>query len=110
MLGGAETCDDGNTTAGDGCDATCLLEPGWACPLLGKRCQAAMCNDGILAGFEECEDGNALPGDGCDEDCQSECDPDPRSQGYWHRQCLGLSAADGNLYISLENGHVMCLK
>ncbi len=22
------------------------------------------------------------------------CDPDPKTQGYWHRQCLGLSASD----------------
>lgn len=25
------------------------------------------------------------------------CDPTPASQGYWHRQCLGLSAADGGI-------------
>ncbi|USN54814.1 MAG: hypothetical protein H6765_10210 [Candidatus Peribacteria bacterium] len=24
--GGAETCDDGNTTTGDGCDDSCLYE------------------------------------------------------------------------------------
>ncbi len=26
-----EGCDDGNLVAGDGCDATCQLEPGWSC-------------------------------------------------------------------------------
>ena len=25
------------------------------------------------------------------------CDPDPRTAGYWHRQCLGVSVADGGL-------------
>lgn len=27
----SEACDDGNTTAGDGCDATCTVEPGFTC-------------------------------------------------------------------------------
>lgn len=27
VVGGTEECDDGNTTAGDGCNATCKLEP-----------------------------------------------------------------------------------
>ena len=26
-----EGCDDGNRFAGDGCDASCAVEPGWAC-------------------------------------------------------------------------------
>lgn len=26
-----------------------------------------------------------------------ECDPDPRTQGYWHRQCLGVPASEGGL-------------
>ena len=26
-----EACDDGNTTAGDGCSATCQVESGWTC-------------------------------------------------------------------------------
>ena len=30
-LESTEGCDDGNTTAGDGCDASCQLEPGFAC-------------------------------------------------------------------------------
>jgi MYXO-CTERM domain-containing protein len=28
---GAEACDDGDTDPGDGCSATCTLEPGWVC-------------------------------------------------------------------------------
>ncbi len=28
-----EECDDGNTTPGDGCDATCTVEEGWGCEL-----------------------------------------------------------------------------
>lgn len=34
-----ETCDDGNTTAGDGCSATCQLE---SCLALGAACSASM--------------------------------------------------------------------
>lgn len=30
-----EECDDGNRTAGDGCDATCHAEPAWQCPPAG---------------------------------------------------------------------------
>eukprot|EP00161_Ancyromonas_sigmoides_P021348 TRINITY_DN630_c0_g1_i21.p1 TRINITY_DN630_c0_g1~~TRINITY_DN630_c0_g1_i21.p1 ORF type:complete len:783 (-),score=189.58 TRINITY_DN630_c0_g1_i21:61-2322(-) len=29
---GFEECDDGNTAGGDGCSATCHVEPGWTCP------------------------------------------------------------------------------
>jgi fibro-slime domain-containing protein len=72
----AETCDDGQAqpTSGDGCDATCQLEAGWACPIAGEPCQAAACGDGILAGNEQCEDDDAVPadGDGCSASCQLE--------------------------------------
>jgi cysteine-rich repeat protein len=27
VTGGGDTCDDGNTTGGDGCSATCQTEP-----------------------------------------------------------------------------------
>ena len=35
---GIETCDDGNTTAGDGCSATCQIESGWVCSTPGSPC------------------------------------------------------------------------
>jgi len=28
---GGEGCDDCSTTPGDGCDASCQIEPGWVC-------------------------------------------------------------------------------
>lgn len=31
LLDNAEECDDGNKRTGDGCDASCLIEPGWRC-------------------------------------------------------------------------------
>jgi fibro-slime domain-containing protein len=72
----SETCDDGQVVPkdGDGCDATCQLESGWACPITGMPCQAAVCGDGILVGNEQCEDDNAVAadGDGCSSACQVE--------------------------------------
>jgi cysteine-rich repeat protein len=59
-LDGAEECDDGNNTAGDGCDEACFLE---------------VCGNGRLqtAAGEECDDGGNAPGDGCDAGCLLEC-------------------------------------
>lgn len=48
-----EQCDDHNLASSDGCTAACALEPGWACPVVGIRCTAASCGDGIVAGFDE---------------------------------------------------------
>ncbi|MBN1772592.1 MAG: DUF4215 domain-containing protein [Deltaproteobacteria bacterium] len=91
-----EVCDDGNATAGDGCEADCRYSP-----LCGNgtvdppevcddgdfevtddciACQAARCGDGLLrtnpanpADLEQCDDGNAISGDGCDADCTYTC-------------------------------------
>lgn len=52
-----ETCDDGNTTAGDGCSDTCKTEA---------------CGNGVLDSGEQCEDGNTDSNDGCSSTCQSE--------------------------------------
>ncbi|MGC3998495.1 MAG: putative Ig domain-containing protein [Anaeromyxobacter sp.] len=54
-----EACDDGNTVANDGCNATC---------------QAEVCGDGVVQpGIgEQCDDGNTVSGDHCDAVCQTE--------------------------------------
>ena len=56
ILQGSEECDDGNTTDGDGCDASCINE---------------VCGNGVLqiGAGEECDDGNTVAGDGCDDAC-----------------------------------------
>jgi cysteine-rich repeat protein len=51
-----EECDDGNTVAGDGCDALCALE----------------CGNGTTEGDEQCDDGGVEPGDGCSPTCTVE--------------------------------------
>jgi len=53
-----ETCDDGNTTGGDGCSATCQLE--------------TTCGNGVTEGVEQCDDGNTTNGDGCSSKCRLE--------------------------------------
>lgn len=76
----SEACDDGNTKSGDGCSATCAVEPGWLCPTPGLRCLASKCGDGIVAGAEECDYKPGLPVTGCSATtCRIEpgfdCDP-----------------------------------
>ena len=38
-----EDCDDGNTTAGDGCSAQCSIEPGYTCSGTPSVCSATKC-------------------------------------------------------------------
>ena len=70
MLDAGEACDDGNTTADDGCSTLCGVEPGWTCPPPGDTCFND-CGDGALQADEgeECDDGNLTNGDGCSEIC-----------------------------------------
>lgn len=51
-----EECDDGNTTSGDGCEASC-------------RATLNFCGNGKVEGAEACDDGNTTNGDGCQNDC-----------------------------------------
>jgi len=53
-----ETCDDGNTTAGDGCSSTCAREAGYTCT--GTSC-SPVCGDGLVRGAEECDDAASNP-------------------------------------------------
>jgi fibro-slime domain-containing protein len=94
VIGDTETCDDGNTTDGDGCSSTCQVDPGWLCPSPGARCVAKACGDGIAVGVEQCDDGNTTDGDGCTPLCTYEpgwaCAPG--SPAVCHRTTCG----DGN--------------
>ncbi len=72
LVESGETCDDGNVTAGDGCNATCNVEVGFICTGSPSVC-STVCGDGIVApGAEQCDDGNALNGDGCSSSCNIE--------------------------------------
>lgn len=39
VITGTETCDDANSTSGDGCSANCTIETGWECQGQPSRCQ-----------------------------------------------------------------------
>ncbi|HRI65721.1 MAG TPA: DUF4215 domain-containing protein, partial [Polyangium sp.] len=67
-----EACDDTNTTAGDGCSATCTVEPGYRCTGSPSTCVPLVCGDGILSGTEECDDNNTTANDGCSATCAVE--------------------------------------
>ena len=56
VVEGAEQCDDGNQTPGDGCEPDCTVTP-------------AVCGDGMIDGGEACDDGNTMDGDECSADC-----------------------------------------
>jgi cysteine-rich repeat protein len=60
LLSAGEQCDDGNTTPGDGCDASCMVE--------------YACSDSVVHPVvgEQCDDGNMASGDGCSDTCQIE--------------------------------------
>ncbi len=57
VVGTGEQCDDGNKTAGDGCNATCRIEA---------------CGNGVKDAGEQCDDGNKTAGDGCSATCRIE--------------------------------------
>ncbi len=72
-----ESCDDGNSNPGDGCDPQCEAEDGFFCDAFGGGCFPVECGNGIIEGDpfsglgESCDDQNDVAGDGCD-DCVAE--------------------------------------
>jgi len=73
FIAGNEACDDGNPTAGDGCDASCVVEHGYACTGSPSTCTST-CGDGVVASDEPCDDGDTAGGDGCSDVCTVELD------------------------------------
>jgi cysteine-rich repeat protein len=71
LLMEGEACDDDNDVDGDGCSATCELEPGWQCQGQPTTC-FAVCGDALVVGGEQCDDDNPTANDGCSEECQVE--------------------------------------
>ncbi|MBU1219944.1 DUF4215 domain-containing protein [Myxococcota bacterium] len=61
----AEACDQGggNQANGDGCNASCQVEPGWYCSGTPSVCTNT-CGDNVAAGGEPC-DGTDLRGQDC---------------------------------------------
>jgi cysteine-rich repeat protein len=65
----AEACDDGDTSSGDGCSATCTVESGWSCTGTAPSICSGVCGNGIITADEDCDDGNTSNGDGCSSIC-----------------------------------------
>lgn len=76
VVDGTEACDDGNTTANDGCSATCTEETGWSCDGADPTVCTEVCGDGTLVGDEAgangCDDGGTAADDGCSATCTVE--------------------------------------
>jgi cysteine-rich repeat protein len=66
-----ETCDDGNTSGGDGCFSTCTVESGFNCTGSPSVC-TGICGDGVVVAGQACDDGNTNNGDGCSSACTVE--------------------------------------
>ena len=68
----SEGCDLGDVISGDGCSATCQVEPvvtPGPDPVVNLKC-----GDGLITLGETCDDGNTVDGDGCQADCKKETD------------------------------------
>jgi cysteine-rich repeat protein len=86
ILTSNEECDDGNVASGDGCSASCQVEPGWRCVVPGRLC-VPICGDGRMVGWETCDDGNTVSGDGCAYNCLAEPCWDCSTGLCIHRSC-----------------------
>lgn len=73
-LAGGEGCDDGGHVAGDGCDADCEVEAGWACPVNLPACVELDDDGDGLTNNEEAELGT-LPNE-ADSDADGLADGD----------------------------------
>ncbi len=101
----SEQCDDGNTTADDGCNASCQLEY-YSCSTSTGLCSIGLtpssysftaatkatvaancastcyrCGDGVRQGSEQCDDGNTSNNDTCLNTCQNAWCGDGFQQG-----------------------------
>ncbi|MBI2473916.1 Ig-like domain-containing protein [Candidatus Uhrbacteria bacterium] len=107
----SEECDDGVTTAGDGCSSFCLDE--------GSTSYGSVCGDKVRnyfadEGGEDCDDGNTTNGDGCSAECLDEgaraissvCGDGTRD---WAENTGGEDCDDGNK-ISGDGCSQNCLK
>jgi cysteine-rich repeat protein len=63
-----ESCDDHNTAPGDGCSATCTIEPGYTCTTTSPSVCTSTCGNGTLDTGEECDSGGVTD-DRCTADC-----------------------------------------
>lgn len=135
VIDAAEQCDDGNTTNGDGCSASCQFEvcgdgvvnnngteqcddgnvqDGDGCDAL---CVIEFCGDGLInnGGSEQCDDGNNQDGDGCSNDCQVESEPGTVIEPWRENEMgtlstgLGWDYAMGYHFTPQVDGNIVAL-
>ncbi len=92
---GSEVCDDGNTTSGDGCSATCQTE----------STTGGVCGNGVIETGELCDDNNLNNGDGCSSVCQIETSTGPTCGNGTVE--TGEQCDDGNL-VALDGCNTTC--
>jgi len=100
-----EACDDGDTTSGDGCSSTCVVETGYACTGEPSVCLSGACGDSILQIGEQCDNGDTNNGDGCSSTCQRE-DVDSDGVNDALDNCPNTATLNtlGSISISLGGG------
>jgi len=111
-----EFCDDGNTTPGDGCTATCVVEDGYTCEW-GKKCvQVARCGDGKNDPGEECDNGAAVGTNGCTASCRvvdnwscPEAGPCTNLVVCGDKKVLGTETCDDGNKVSNDGCSATCL-
>lgn len=93
----AEQCDDGGTTALDGCSATCLFEGSQACT---ATLTSGCCGNGTTesSAYESCDDGNTTNNDGCSAVCLLEGSDASRATPSW----CGDAISDDSEYALCE--------
>ncbi|MDH5720339.1 MAG: DUF4215 domain-containing protein [Spirochaetia bacterium] len=79
----SETCDDGNTTPGDGCDEFCQIEP--------------VCGNSVVEPGETCDDGNTVSNDGCAASCY---DITPPVVNFGTLNVSGIPTGIGGNYVA----------
>ncbi|KAH9138339.1 hypothetical protein AeRB84_017357 [Aphanomyces euteiches] len=100
-----EQCDDGNTSNGDGCSASCQIESSYVCTTADhalSQCHLTSCGDGRLEGTEACDDGNTANGDGCSNSCQIERGATCTTPTSTKPSVCKATCGDGVMAVGLE--------
>jgi cysteine-rich repeat protein len=104
---GSEGCDDGNTTGGDGCSATCAVETGFMCGTSEPAVCAPICGDMLVVGDERCDDGaaNGTAGSCCSAACAfvSPCVVDVEKDTFLRRTPLNTNEGGNDLLVVRPN-------
>ncbi|MBC8133483.1 MAG: hypothetical protein H7X95_10930, partial [Deltaproteobacteria bacterium] len=88
---------------GDGCSATCLLEPGATCPTPGQPCTVAVCGNKKVEAGESCDTGNDLTMGGLNGlflgngmGCSKTCTKEPRCRDGATTRACDVTCGNGN--------------